>query len=93
MTRQNYHYTKMIEELSEVIKEICKAQRFGLHDTNPETGITNHEAIQEELLDALYIAERLGYSCKLDSKEFTKRHKKYQKWLKYSKEQGLVDAT
>lgn len=90
MTTQNYHFTKMIEELSEVTKEICKAQRFGLHDTNPTTGITNSEAIQEELLDVIYIAERLGYTINMSSFEFSKRHEKYQKWYGYSKEQGII---
>ncbi len=91
MTAQEYHQTKLIEELSEVTKEICKAQRFGLYETNPTTGMTNDEAIQQELFDVIYIAERLAYSTNMSSYDFSVRHEKYQKWFKYSQDKGLIN--
>ena len=90
MTKQEYELTKLTEELSEVIKEVCKAQRFGLHDTNPTTGVTNSEAIQQELLDVVFIANKLGYRTNISKEERTPRKQKYQKWFKYSREEGII---
>jgi NTP pyrophosphatase (non-canonical NTP hydrolase) len=49
---------KLIEECSEVIQELCKAERFGLDDHNPKTKITNREAIKSEIEDVLFAIER-----------------------------------
>jgi hypothetical protein len=47
------------EEAAEVSKEACKALRFGLHDVNPKTLITNFDAIKYELYDLIAVCEYL----------------------------------
>jgi len=42
---------KLIEECSEVIQALCKADRFGLDDHNPTTKVTNRDAINSEIAD------------------------------------------
>lgn len=43
--------TCLIEECSELIKAICKADRFGLFAFHCMTGISNYDAIIEEIAD------------------------------------------
>lgn len=43
--------TRIAEECSEVIKIVCKAQRFGLNDTHPQKGKKNIDLLAEELAD------------------------------------------
>lgn len=44
--------TRLIEECSELIKALCKAERFGLFDSHPATPtVTNRDAILSEIAD------------------------------------------
>ena len=43
--------TRLIEECAEVIHALCKAERFGLDDHNPNTLITNRQNIKSEIED------------------------------------------
>lgn len=43
--------SRISEECSEVIKIVCKAQRFGLNDTHPAKGKRNIELLSEEMGD------------------------------------------
>jgi NTP pyrophosphatase (non-canonical NTP hydrolase) len=50
---------KLIEECSEVIHALCKANRFGLDDRHPETGVINRDQINSEIDDLLIAVENL----------------------------------
>jgi hypothetical protein len=43
--------TKLIEECSEVIHALCKVERFGAYNFNPETGIENQRKVFDEIQD------------------------------------------
>ena len=45
------YYTGAIEECSELIKIICKVERFGIDYPHPTTGVVNRDALIEELGD------------------------------------------
>ena len=59
MTKKEYLLTCLAEECIEVAKEVHKALRFGLDDTNPATKQTNAEAIRNELTDIVAVLEEL----------------------------------
>lgn len=62
--------TRLIEECSELIKALCKAERFGLFDYHPATpDVTNRDAILAEIADVeRMIAEVRGILIFGDSK-------------------------
>ena len=83
------------EEASEVIKECSKANRFGLMDINPKTGITNKHALQDEINDFFAVVVMLVEEGFLDEDFLTEENQqgkiqKVQKYLKYSREQGTL---
>jgi hypothetical protein len=76
-----------------VIKEIAKAHRFGLTDTNPETGETNREAIARELDDlrgvwAMLVRENIIRDAHEDSS--VQKAIKVKRWMGYAKKRGAI---
>ena len=91
MTITQHDLSRLSAELAEVQQAIGKAIQHGLDDQNPETGESNADAIQREVLDAVYFCRRLNLKTEfLDRKEFNSRDAKYEKWLRYSEKRGTV---
>ena len=83
--------SRLAAELAEVQQAIGKAIQHGLEDRNPETGESNADAIQREMLDTVYFCRRLDIKTDFPNrKEFNSRDVKYEKWLLYSIERGTV---
>lgn len=82
------------EECNEIGKLCSKSQRFGLNSINPETNISNDEAICEEINDALAVIELLNKEFNLgfqiNREKIDKKQKKMEKFLEYSISVGLV---
>jgi tRNA A37 threonylcarbamoyladenosine dehydratase len=53
---------QVIEECSELIKELCKIQRFGWFAIDSKTGVeyNNKEAVKREMDDVIEAIERLA---------------------------------
>jgi len=95
----NEHILKKItEECSEVIKEISKAELFGMEDCEPGQELSNKEKIQDELADLLGAIELVCEHGILNDREIFNREKveakkaKILKWLKYSQDKGITDV-
>jgi len=94
LTIEQYDLSCLAEELAEIQQMIGKAIKHGLQDCNPENGESNFDAIQRETFDAVYYMKRLNIKSQWSSQvEFNARDSKYEKWLKYSQENGAVEPT
>ena len=51
--------TRTVEECSELIKAICKADRFGWENYIPGTNQRNLERVKDELHDVMYRCKEL----------------------------------
>ena len=47
----------LTEECAEVIHIISKVRRFGIDDVHPDTGISNYDKLQEELVDLVTMVD------------------------------------
>ena len=97
MTKQEHLLTCLSEEASEVIKDISKSLRFGLEDLNPSNNKVNKEAIRQEIIDFLAVAEMLVNEGIIDSftevEDMYEKEEKKQKVLKYidyAKRKGTI---
>ena len=98
MREQDILMIQLIEELSEVQKEVSKALRFGLGDVNPNTRETNSDAICRELTDVIAILDELSQRCgilltpndKTSDNYIEKRHR-ISKYIDYSKARWVIN--
>jgi NTP pyrophosphatase (non-canonical NTP hydrolase) len=57
-----YPSTRLIEECSELIQALCKADRFGLENYHPDSFLSNSDCIQNEITDVLSAIEEYQLS-------------------------------
>lgn len=96
MNRMQYLVGVLGEECNEIGKLCSKSQRFGLNSVNPETGLSNHEAICDEINDALAVIQELNkefnLGFKIDHEKIEKKKRKMEKYVQYSIEAGLIST-
>jgi len=96
ITIEQHLLTKLSEECSEVIKEVCKSIIHGLDDYEPNQSLSNKEKIQNELADLLTIVDMLCEHGSLNSAEIFASEKKdaksekVLKWMNYSIQNGIT---
>jgi NTP pyrophosphatase (non-canonical NTP hydrolase) len=85
----------LAEECAEVEKNVLKALRFGLQDGYPGSGVTNAEAIADELRDLIAVAKILEHGGWLrkwtpNEADVIAKHTKIEKYMRYAAEQGAL---
>jgi hypothetical protein len=106
MTRFDYLLVKLQEECAEVIQRVCKIQRFGIDEIQPEQPISrdNGSRLKDELRDLIAVLDMLedeGFVLLGDpllnglvrgASEITSRRERIEKYIRYSMELNLLDV-
>ena len=75
------------EECNEVAQGIMKILRFGIDCAHPDTGVTNKEAIEEEIGQLRYCLDRFTREQGLNSfaiqNAYDKKMTTWNKWKEY----------
>ena len=97
MTTEQLLLVQLSEELSEVQKEIAKALRFGLDDTNPKTEVSNLAGIRREMTDVVAVIDELSESHMVYLGPYEKTTDLYlskririNQYLEYSQKRGVL---
>lgn len=93
MNTTEYLLSCLIEECAEVIQRATKAQRFGLHEVQPEQQLTNEERLAIELDDLTGTLELLaehGVRLPPSSERVRAKILKVEKFMDYSRQLGTL---
>jgi len=97
MTKKEHLLTCLSEEASEVIKDISKSLRFGLEDINPSNKKKNKEAIRQEIIDFIAVAEMLvedgiiePFNELEDLYTIEDKKEKVAKYISYAQKKGTI---
>lgn len=86
---ENITYTAYVaaEECNEVAQAIMKTLRFGLMQSNPNTGETNKEMLETEIGQLIYSLQKLSDELDLDKEainhNFSLKKTTWGKWKFY----------
>jgi len=96
LNKEDYLLVCLSEECAEVQKEVSKALRFGLDDTNPATKIKNRNSIVNELNDIFAIVDllvdngTLMFNEQKSIEQVQQKKIKLNKWMNYSREKNRL---
>ena len=93
MNVTEYLLSCLIEECAEVIQRATKAQRFGLHEIQPEQELTNEQRLAAELddlLGTLSLLARSGVRLSSSGERVRAKVLKVEKFMDYSRELGAL---
>lgn len=93
MNTTEYLLSCLIEECAEVIQRATKAQRFGLHETQPEQELNNEQRLAAELADLTGVLELLwdeGLRLMGEEDAIAAKKAKVKKFMDYSRELGVL---
>ena len=95
MTEQDHILVCLMEECSEVSKDVCKALRFGLGDADPSNGVNNRLRIATEWAEVVAVGEmliELGAIEDLRSEKFiSDKREKVLRYMEYARNCGKVE--
>lgn len=95
MNVEQYLLMKLAEEATEIAHIAMKAMQFGLQEIYPEIGTTNGDRLNGELVDLHGVLEMLqeGAFIVYDPcpHAIEDKKRKVRKYLKYSRELGMVE--
>ena len=98
MTRQEHLLACLTEECAEVIKEVCKIQRFGPNDHHPdiEDSKLNVQRLKDEIVDLIGVVDMLQDEKFIDmdilglEEQIEAKKARVEKYILYAKEKGTV---
>lgn len=94
MNLDEYLFTCLQEESSEIIKDSCKVNRFGLYDFDPNDPqcVPNALKVSQEITDLIAVAELLHERGLIpafgSSEDIQEKKNKVLKYIEYSKNLG-----
>jgi NTP pyrophosphatase (non-canonical NTP hydrolase) len=96
MTRTEHLLWILAEECAEVAQRASKAARFGVNEIQPGQTETNAERLSHEMNDLIGVAQLLAdegaLAVSADQDEVAAKRAKVEKFLRYSRECGTLDA-
>jgi NTP pyrophosphatase (non-canonical NTP hydrolase) len=88
MTEEDYLLVCLAEECAETGQAISKSLRFGLDHVWPGKGVTNREAVRDELRDVFRLAQRLGLN---DFSNLPDKGEKFARMMELSRSLGRLE--
>ena len=97
MNKEQMLLTLLSEECAEVAQLASKSIRFGLDSYEPLTGVSNIDALHQELIDIITIVQYLNYEYdfnfdfdNIDWKAVAAKKERIDKYTKYSVDLGRL---
>ena len=94
MTREEYLFTVLNEELAEVIKEISKCLRFTKDHKPPQYCTTNIQRVRDELADTFAIIQMLreeGVNLDINFNRVDDKRARVEALMEVSRELGALE--
>lgn len=88
MNRTEHMLTLISEEASEVVKDACKAIRFGLADKEPGQNDDNIRRLEREIAQLVAVADMMGLLIREEDKKI--KVERVEKYMEISRRNGTL---